>query len=133
MKRLVEFPSESGEPIMVEVEDLDLAGGGSLTRRNVSTLCEDVDDFRNVPALGEADEKSGQTDGDAGRIFNNESQNINPTVQHVDFFLHFFLTERRETFCYAPCCLACTVDAEVQDLFVGAAPRPVEHAHPARD
>jgi hypothetical protein len=27
MKRLVEFLSESREPIMVEVEDLELAGG----------------------------------------------------------------------------------------------------------
>jgi NADPH2:quinone reductase len=36
MKRLVEFPSESGEPIMVEVEDLELAGGGGPTRRGIS-------------------------------------------------------------------------------------------------
>ena len=36
MKRLVEFPSESGEPIMVEVEDLELAGGGGTTRRGLS-------------------------------------------------------------------------------------------------
>ena len=35
MKRLVEFPSESGDPIMVEVEDLELAGGGQ-TRRGLS-------------------------------------------------------------------------------------------------
>ena len=34
MKRLVEFPSESGEPIMVEVEDLEPTGG---TRRGLST------------------------------------------------------------------------------------------------
>jgi len=36
MKRLVEFPSESGEPIMVEVEDLELAGGSGTTRRGLS-------------------------------------------------------------------------------------------------
>src|ERR687889_455259 len=36
MKRLVEFPSESGEPILVEVEDLELAGGGGTTRRGLS-------------------------------------------------------------------------------------------------
>ena len=35
MKRLVEFPSESGEPIVVEVEDLELGGGGT-TRRGLS-------------------------------------------------------------------------------------------------
>jgi hypothetical protein len=34
MKRLVEFPSESGEPILVEVEDMGLAGE---TRRGLST------------------------------------------------------------------------------------------------
>jgi hypothetical protein len=34
MKRLVEFPSESGEPILVEVEDIGLAGE---TRRGLST------------------------------------------------------------------------------------------------
>jgi Trypsin-co-occurring domain 1 len=34
MKRLVEFPSESGEPIIVEVEDLRIAGE---TRRGLST------------------------------------------------------------------------------------------------
>jgi hypothetical protein len=34
MKRLVEFPSESGEPILVEVEDVGLAGE---TRRGLST------------------------------------------------------------------------------------------------
>lgn len=34
MKRLVEFTSESGEPIMVEVEDAALAGG--TTRRGMS-------------------------------------------------------------------------------------------------
>jgi hypothetical protein len=33
MKRLVEFPSESGEPILVEVEEVGLAGG---TRRGLS-------------------------------------------------------------------------------------------------
>src|SRR5918995_2712017 len=36
MKRLVEFPSESGEPIMVEVEDFELAGEGGTTRRGMS-------------------------------------------------------------------------------------------------
>ena len=36
MKRLVEFLSENGEPIMVEVEDLELAGGGGTTRRGLS-------------------------------------------------------------------------------------------------
>jgi hypothetical protein len=36
MRRLVEFPSESGEPIMVEVEDLELAGDGGKTRRGLS-------------------------------------------------------------------------------------------------
>src|SRR5215204_7750484 len=35
MKRLVEFTSESGEPIMVEVEDAELAGGA--TRRGLSS------------------------------------------------------------------------------------------------
>jgi hypothetical protein len=34
MKRLVEFPSESGEPILVEVEDVGLGGE---TRRGLST------------------------------------------------------------------------------------------------
>jgi Trypsin-co-occurring domain 1 len=34
MKRLVEFPSESGEPVLVEVEDLGLGGE---TRRGLST------------------------------------------------------------------------------------------------
>lgn len=34
MRRLVEFPSETGEPILVEVEDVGLAGG---TRRGLST------------------------------------------------------------------------------------------------
>jgi hypothetical protein len=34
MKRLVEFPSESGEPILVEVEDV---GVGGETRRGLST------------------------------------------------------------------------------------------------
>ena len=34
MKRLVEFPSESGEPILVEVEDVGLSGE---TRRGLST------------------------------------------------------------------------------------------------
>ena len=34
MKQLVEFPSESGEPILVEVEDMGLAGE---TRRGLST------------------------------------------------------------------------------------------------
>lgn len=34
MKRLVEFPSESGEPILVEVEDV---GFGGETRRGLST------------------------------------------------------------------------------------------------
>ncbi|MDQ3965616.1 MAG: hypothetical protein M3246_04065 [Actinomycetota bacterium] len=34
MKRLVEFPSESGEPVLVEVEDLDPTGG--TTRRGLS-------------------------------------------------------------------------------------------------
>jgi hypothetical protein len=34
MKRLVEFPSESGEPILVEVQDLGVAGE---TRRGLST------------------------------------------------------------------------------------------------
>jgi hypothetical protein len=33
MKRLVEFPSDSGEPILVEVEDVGLAGE---TRRGLS-------------------------------------------------------------------------------------------------
>jgi len=33
MKRLVEFPSESGEPVLAEVEDLGLAGE---TRRGLS-------------------------------------------------------------------------------------------------
>jgi len=33
MRRLVEFPSESGEPILVEVEDMGLAGE---TRRGLS-------------------------------------------------------------------------------------------------
>jgi hypothetical protein len=33
MKRLVEFPSDSGEPILVEVEDVELAGE---TRRGLS-------------------------------------------------------------------------------------------------
>ena len=33
MKRLVEFPSESGEPILVEVEDVGLSGE---TRRGLS-------------------------------------------------------------------------------------------------
>lgn len=36
MKRLVEFPSESGEAIVVEVEDLELPGGGGTTRRGLS-------------------------------------------------------------------------------------------------
>src|SRR5215216_6064041 len=36
MKRLVEFPTESGEPIIVEVEDFELAGGGGPTRRGMS-------------------------------------------------------------------------------------------------
>ena len=35
MKRLVEFPSASGDPILVEVEDPELAGG--TTRRGLST------------------------------------------------------------------------------------------------
>lgn len=35
MKRLVEFPSESGAPIMVEVEDSKLASG--TTRRGLSS------------------------------------------------------------------------------------------------
>jgi hypothetical protein len=35
MKRLVEFPTESGENILVEVEDLEAAGG--TTRRGLST------------------------------------------------------------------------------------------------
>jgi hypothetical protein len=34
MKRLVEFPSDSGEPILVEVEDLDPTDG--TTRRGLS-------------------------------------------------------------------------------------------------
>ncbi len=34
MKRLVEFPSESGEPILVEVQD---AGGAGEPRRGLST------------------------------------------------------------------------------------------------
>jgi hypothetical protein len=34
MKRLVEFTSDSGEPILVEVEDVGLAGG---TRRGLSS------------------------------------------------------------------------------------------------
>lgn len=34
MKRLVEFPSDSGEPILVEVEDVSLSGE---TRRGLST------------------------------------------------------------------------------------------------
>jgi hypothetical protein len=34
MKRLVEFPSESGEPIIVEVEDLQMSSG--TTRRGLS-------------------------------------------------------------------------------------------------
>src|SRR5918998_6826886 len=34
MRRLVEFPSESGEPILVEVEDVGLGGE---TRRGLST------------------------------------------------------------------------------------------------
>jgi hypothetical protein len=33
MKRLVEFPSDTGEPILVEVEDLGLSGE---TRRGLS-------------------------------------------------------------------------------------------------
>jgi hypothetical protein len=33
MKRLVEFPSDSGEPILVEVEDVGLSGE---TRRGLS-------------------------------------------------------------------------------------------------
>ena len=33
MRRLVEFPSDTGEPILVEVEDLGLSGG---TRRGLS-------------------------------------------------------------------------------------------------
>jgi len=36
MKRLVEFPSDSGDPIVVEVEDIELAGGGGTTRRGLS-------------------------------------------------------------------------------------------------
>lgn len=36
MKRLIEFPSESGDPILVEVEDHELTGGGK-TRRGLST------------------------------------------------------------------------------------------------
>jgi len=36
MKRLVEFPSDSGDPIVVEVEDIELAGGGDTTRRGLS-------------------------------------------------------------------------------------------------
>ncbi len=36
MKHLVEFPSESGEPIIVEVEDLELAGGGGNVLRGMS-------------------------------------------------------------------------------------------------
>lgn len=106
---------------MVEGEYLEPAG--RTARRSLYTLCEDVDDFRNVPALGEAYEKSCQPDGDAGRVLNDESQNVNPAIQHLDFFLYFFGTERRETFCYTPCCVACTVDAEVQDLFVDTAAR----------
>ncbi len=35
MKRLVEFPSDSGDPILVEVEDLQQTGG--TTRRGLST------------------------------------------------------------------------------------------------
>ena len=35
MKRLVEFPSESGDVIVVEAEDSDLAGG--TTRRGLSS------------------------------------------------------------------------------------------------
>ncbi len=35
MKRLVEFPTESGEVILAEVEDLEPAGG--TTRRGLST------------------------------------------------------------------------------------------------
>jgi hypothetical protein len=34
VKRLIEFPSESGEPIVVEVEDPELTGG--TTRRSLS-------------------------------------------------------------------------------------------------
>ena len=34
MRRIVEFPSESGEPILVEVEDVGLGGE---TRRGLST------------------------------------------------------------------------------------------------
>jgi Trypsin-co-occurring domain 1 len=34
MRRLVEFPSESGEPILVEVEDVGLGGE---TRRGLTT------------------------------------------------------------------------------------------------
>ena len=35
MKRLVEFPTESGENILVEVDDMEAAGG--TTRRGLST------------------------------------------------------------------------------------------------
>ena len=40
MKRLVEFHSESGEPILVEVEDLEAASGS--TRRGLSTSASGV-------------------------------------------------------------------------------------------
>ena len=46
MKRLVEFPSDSGEPILVEVEDVGLSGE---TRRGLSASA--VADFRSMKPL----------------------------------------------------------------------------------
>jgi hypothetical protein len=49
MKRLVEFPSETGDPILVEAEDLQPTGG--TTRRGLSTSAtlERADLLRGCP------------------------------------------------------------------------------------
>jgi hypothetical protein len=61
MRRLVEFPSETGEPILVEVED---AGFGGETRRGLSaSAVVDHPERRSRSGPGSS-ERDGQLQGD---------------------------------------------------------------------